>query len=119
MVGACKGISDLLQFHFKESFFNDLDSDFWNPELSWYNKWAVNKWGLADTSKERFWGSSRWFVFITDGWHTMQFFMIKFIFLSVLTVWWLNPEFNWYDLTGICSFYAGFWVTYESKLLRM
>ncbi len=110
LAGSCNGIMDLLQFHFERSVFNGLNDSFWNPEISWMNKWDV------DTDfKERFLGSSRWFVFATDGWHLSQFFMIKFIFLAV---YFHSPTYWVYDTIGMFALYLGFWVTYESKLFR-
>ena len=36
---------------------------YWIKDMSW-----VNKWKGGDKSKgEKFWGSSRWFVFLTDA----------------------------------------------------
>ena len=130
MVGACKGISDLLQFKFEESFFNGVDNKFWDASISHANKWkegyiksAKRKWYYLWIYKpkyeEAFPYSSTLLVGFTDGWHTIQWFMIKFIFLSVLAVWWHNPEFHSYDLIGMCSLYGGFWMTHESKLLRI
>lgn len=61
--GLFEGIMDYLQFH-----YNGL-SDFMNPQYSWKNKWKE-----GDPLKgERFWQSSRMFVFVTDGWHLFKF----------------------------------------------
>lgn len=47
----------------------------WNPEFWDKNKSWKRKWKNGDPAQgEAFWGSSRWFVFVTDGWHLSQFF---------------------------------------------
>jgi hypothetical protein len=120
LAGASKGISDLLQFHFWDSIFSNPDkfkTYFWNPEYSWENKWTIREFedGIRpDTSSPRFFGSTTFLVWTTDGFHLAQFFLIKFVFIAVLT----HSQFTWLDFIGICSWYFGFWLTYESKLLR-
>jgi hypothetical protein len=84
--------------------------DFWHPVFASTNKWKNGK----KENGEAFWGSSRWFVVLTEGKKIFKWFMIKFIMLAVL----FHNEFVWVDLAGICMWYAGFWITYESKLLR-
>lgn len=73
LAGVCKAVMDTLQFHFHESVFTHkqdgvvglLKDRFWNPEMSW-----INKYKDGDKSKgEKFFGSSTVFVAFTDGWH--------------------------------------------------
>lgn len=42
-----------------------------------------NKWknGKDSTDGEKFWGSSRWFVFLTDPWHFYN--MVRHVFTSL------------------------------------
>lgn len=74
-------IMDKLAFHFDDSIFNKITTPgsvdryaFWNPRISWVYKWKNND----PKQGELFWGSSRWFVFLTDGWHLLQFFQLWF-----------------------------------------
>lgn len=46
-----------------------LGRKIWNKKESWHRKWKRGNKELG----ERFWGSSRWFVFLTDFWHFSQF----------------------------------------------
>lgn len=64
-------LMDELAHHFDKVRipFMQRNDRFWDKSLSWLNKWDVNHIGEV----ERFWGSSRWFVFLTDGWHLVQF----------------------------------------------
>ena len=70
IVGACKGICDTLQFHYGNSFYSKFNPLWWNPALSWKNKY-IN----ADEGNllPRFPFSTTWFVTFTDAWHTFQF----------------------------------------------
>lgn len=77
LAGLSEGVMDWLQFR----YFVYGGSTFWNPSLSW-----VNKWKPGTTNVERFWQSSRSLVFLTDGWHLMKFFRNLFIFLTMLLV---------------------------------
>jgi len=63
---------DILQYRFDQSFFASLDNQFWNPKISWMNKWkdGCPKFG------PRFLGSTTVFVFLTDGWHLSKTLMI-------------------------------------------
>lgn len=60
--GASKGTADFLQFHYTGN------SKFWNPDLSWQNKWKNDD----PAQGEKFLGSSTIFVTFTDGWHMMN-----------------------------------------------
>lgn len=71
----CKGIADTLQFHFMDSVFNrvGLRPRFWNPKLSWENKYKRDKSGhLIQPLTPRFPGSTTFLVFLTDGWHLFE-----------------------------------------------
>lgn len=62
IAGCFEGVMDYLQFHYQG------DNAFWNPLLSW-----VNKWNDGDPLRgERFMFSSTLFVALTDGWHLMK-----------------------------------------------
>lgn len=74
--------------------FNELEDEsikntwkkhkrFLNSNESWKRKWAD-----GSTTKERFWGSSRWFVFMTDGEHLFQFIKFRFIEIALLLISW-------------------------------
>lgn len=75
---------------------------FWD-ERSWVRKW---KWDFKDThivGKESFPGSSTVFVWLTDGYHFMQWFYIKLFILSIVLY---EPLFTWYYDGGI---FLGTW----------
>tara|TARA_R110001606_G_scaffold140842_2_gene279858 strand:- start:2449 stop:2838 length:390 start_codon:yes stop_codon:yes gene_type:complete len=74
LAGVSKSIMDVLQFHFSDSKFNTnrLEQYFWNPDLSWMNKYKDFE---AMGKVPRFFGSTTFLVWTTDAWHLFQ--MIK------------------------------------------
>jgi hypothetical protein len=75
----CNYVMDTLQFRYTNSFFSKFNPHFWDPKLSWRNKWGIN------LSTPKFFGSTTFLVFLTDGWHLFQFLMVFFISLSIVT----------------------------------
>lgn len=69
-----------LQFRFYRSIFFSLDNEqFWNPKLSWKNKWKQKDGRMI----EKFPFSSTFLVFLTDGFHLFQFFFLNSIMLII------------------------------------
>ena len=58
--GVCEGVMDGLQFYY------DKDNQFWNPDISWVNKYK----GRDPQNGLSFRG--RFFVWTTDGWHLVK-----------------------------------------------
>jgi hypothetical protein len=73
LAGGIEAVMDKLQFHYYETFFLGKNDQFWNPKISWKNKYK------ADEVTPRFLGSTTIFVFVTDGWHLMKFLRNLFI----------------------------------------
>jgi hypothetical protein len=80
-----EAVMDFLQFRYTKR------NQFWNPQLSWMNKWDFSK----VPRKERFPLSSTVLVFLTDGWHLMKWCRnrcldgVMFVLTFELTGWWL------------------------------
>jgi hypothetical protein len=80
-----KVISDTIKFHWYSSIFGKLSINsrlykWLNPDIAWMNMYKEGYKPLG----EKFWGSSRWFAFISDGWHLFD--LLKTIFsISILT----------------------------------
>jgi len=77
--GASEAVMDKTQFHYKKSIFSNskLTPNFWNPKISWKNKWKGGK----KENGEKFFLSSSLFVSITDAWHLFK--MIRTLSLSI------------------------------------
>ncbi len=66
--GVFKAFTDKISFHYDKSFFRKWNPKFWDPRISWRNKYAEGEFPL----KEKFFGSSTVFVCFTDGWHLLR-----------------------------------------------
>jgi hypothetical protein len=47
MAGFFNAIMDTLFTHYSSSVFRNLNPLFWNPEVSWQNKWALSQFSRA------------------------------------------------------------------------
>lgn len=98
---------DKLLFHYDRSIFAELSNQqFWDPRVSHNNKWRMLPNGVAERDKsgskvERFWGSSRWFVFLTDGWHLLQFLQLNSFTLAVALLLQLSMGLNALSATAV------------------
>jgi hypothetical protein len=126
LAGFFNSIMDILFTNFEGSIFANLNPLFWNPQVSWKNKWAQpfsqppeDKWyyfGFVPPYKERFPYSSTIFVFLTDAWHLAKALMLLVIMLSVvtyvpLTTFWGDVILHYVVFTGVFTiFYSYVWV---------
>ena len=73
--GISNGIMDTLQFHYTQTPLNP-NNQFWNPDLSWKNKYAQDAAGtLLRPLRPKFFGSTTFLVGFTDAWHLFQLIM--------------------------------------------
>ena len=85
LVGVLQAVMDTLDFHYGSSVFARLKkSQFWDQDQSWGNKWAKAPNGEIMVNKPRFWGSSTFLVWLTDGWHLTETCRNSAIVLAVL-----------------------------------
>lgn len=96
-----KAIMDVVDFKFGESIFSDIKNEkrryWWNQSEGWKNKYK-------DRDSEKgpaFWGSTTFFVWLTDSWHFFQMIkltcydlsiIIPIIILSGISFWWIIPS---------------------------
>ena len=109
--GAAEGIMDSLQFHFDSTPFSKMNQLYWNPALSWKNKY---KNGNPEEG-EKFPLSTTFFVSFTDGWHTMKLIRNTLSFVGIGLIGWMSKDL----VVLICllilarsSYGIGFWLTY-------
>jgi hypothetical protein len=126
LAGFFNSIMDILFTQYEGSIFAKRNNPlFWNPAVSWKNKWAQpfsqpaeNKWyyfGFVPPYKERFPYSSTIFVWLTDGWHLAKALMLLAIMLSVCTYvpvtnFWGDVILHYIVFTGVFTiFYSYVW----------
>jgi hypothetical protein len=89
--GVAKGYMDKVRFHYHKVQWQP--SIFWNagdPDMSWLNKYKDR-----DVSKgPAFTGSTTVFVFLTDGWHLLQFVFLLLIFAGTGIATQVKPIVN-------------------------
>lgn len=83
IAAASNAVMDILQHKYKQSIFSNYNRQYWDPIISWANKYKVlserikYKWNfyLFKIDKP---------VFLTDAWHLFQSIMIVSLAISVL-----------------------------------
>jgi hypothetical protein len=63
------------------SMHGKLSGTFWDETVAWKNKWKNGD----PKQGEKFLGSSTVFVFVTSGFHLMQFVYLNAFFISLVT----------------------------------
>lgn len=91
--GAFEGVMDGLQFHY------DKPNQFWNPDISWQNKYRNRDVSQGMTFR------GKYLVFTTDGWHLMKFGRNATLF-TAFTFKIGEPRKKWY--VYLCET-AGYW----------
>jgi len=81
LAAICNAIMDTLSHHYPVSIFKYKDKQWWDPSVSWRNKYNLGKVYLG---RRKFNGLIIP-VFLTDAWHLFKQLMIVFIFLSIVT----------------------------------
>lgn len=107
LAAICNSIMDTLAHHYPTSIFVKYDPKFWNPKISWKNKYkdGVKAMGPA------FYLSTGLLVAFTDAWHLFKSTQIVLLAVSViafpysyqfcfLEIVWLN-QLAWLLLYGI------------------
>ncbi len=85
--GIFKAIQDTILFHFTISILPK--HDFFNQNMSWKFKYKNGDF----TQGERFFGSTTFLVFLTDGFHLAQFFFLNTMILAIVLY---EPLINWW-----------------------
>jgi len=79
LAGLAEAVMDTIQFHYSSSIFSKFDSEFWDPSISWKNKYKGGEPGAGP----KFWGSTTFFVGITDAWHLFKLLRNLFLFIAI------------------------------------
>lgn len=110
VAGIFKAVMDTLQFHYFTSVFLPKNPLFWNPSLSWMNKWK------SDLKTEKFLFSSTVLVFLTDAWHLFQ---AGLIFCLILAIVLYKPIVNKYvDFVILHIVFTGTFELFFSKIFK-
>ena len=74
----CKAVKDTVEFHYDYSIFSNFNTKYWNPLISWKNKYK------GDLKTPKFCGSTTVFVMFTDAWHLFDFLQLVSFLLAII-----------------------------------
>jgi hypothetical protein len=120
IAGVSKAIMDNLQFHFNRSIFKfnpvKYNQQFWDPTLSWQNKYKE-----GSMTEPKFFGSTSYFVFITDAWHLFQMFMFICLFTGIAITAFYSGSFIFMILKVIILrlFFGGVFTLFFNRFLNV
>ena len=111
--GFAKAVMDLSE----EGKIKFKSSRYWIKSMS-----TPNKWKDGDSRKgEKFFGSSRWFVSLTDAWHVFGFvFRVSYgiAFLAIGSLALYNPLLPLLAIPAYAFFAGVFHIFHTYKILR-
>ena len=90
---------------------------FWHKNKSWQNKWKNGD----KKQGEKFFGSSRWFVSLTDAWHVFGFvFRVSYgaAFFAIGSLALYNPLLPLLAIPAYALFAGVFHIFHTYKILR-
>ena len=87
LAAVCNAVMDVLAHKFSSSVFVRLNWTYWDPQMSWGNKYT-------DNNKWYGWINDTILVWVTDGWHLFQMLMKTSIVLAI--VFYIPITHAWY-----------------------
>lgn len=125
LLGIVDAAKDIITFRFKQSVFYNLNRQFWDPLVSWKNKYKTPlssfkpKWYYpfsAPNLEERFPFSSTMLVFLTDAWHLLKALTI----ITILSIVYFYSEMISFSADLILCFcaYSFTFNLFESKVFN-
>lgn len=85
LASICKAIKDTLNFHYENSVFRNCNAKYWNPAISWQNKYRTpQSYFEIKNRKAKFFGSTTFLVFLTDAWHLFDFLQTIFFIVAIV-----------------------------------
>ena len=116
LMGISEAVMDTLQFHFFKSIFSNFKKQlFWDPAISWKNKYKNGD----PKQGPKFPLSTTLLVGLTDGWHFFKLLRNLFLFVGMLLLV-LSLNGFWTSLlwVSVSRFLFGiFFTLFYSKIL--
>lgn len=93
IVASGDAVQDVLSHKYSSSVFADKNPEFWNPKISWVNKYK----DYPTDQRAKFPGAKTIFVAFTDGWHFAKWFVLNFGQLAVLLSVMIFVKLKWWQ----------------------
>lgn len=85
LAAICNSVMDKISFHYYKFKFKDrLNQQWWNPLISWKNKYENNDPKLGFKYIKFLTFKFKFPIFLTDAWHFFQSAMIFLYFLAII-----------------------------------
>ena len=112
--GAFDGTSESLRYRYDgfKRVFPDANDQFWQPGLSWHNKWK----GGDPANGEKFLFSSTALVWVTDGFHLCRMARNSTMITAIVIKRGEKKKWYWYVVDAglyYCAYTTGFSISYN------
>lgn len=113
--GVSDGTAETIKFHYSkfDNVFPNANQNYWNPEYSWTNKYKNNNY----TSGPKYFGSTTFLVWTTDGYHMTRFVKNTMVVTTIIIHPKEKKKFSQYLfdlLVHTSAYHLGFHTTYET-----
>lgn len=118
LAAVCNAVMDVLQFHFRSSIFENYNRKWWDPAISWKNKYEYWDNYLRKRKKINIFNLLyiNYPIFLTDAWH---FFKSSMVVLLGLAIVFYTPVINIYiDIILIGLVWNMFFLIFYKKFFR-
>lgn len=88
LAAICNAIMDTLIHHWYISIFKKYNWEYWNPDLSWRNKYNLKTPTLG--KRKILGGLVDYPVALTDAWHLFKSIMVVLL-ITAISIAWINP----------------------------
>lgn len=117
LAAICNAVMDVCSFHYYNSVFKNKNPKYWNPEISWKNKYV--DWDKGNKKRKKIIFNINFPVQLTDAWHFFKSSMLLFLISAVVLYKPIHPELN--ELWSVLILGTVWNVTFSlfyNKLLR-
>ena len=93
LAAICNAVMDVISFHYKQSIFTKYNPQWWNPAISWKNKYVdyskfAEYTGKVSKLEKRIFilnlFSIKYPTFLTDAWHFFKSLMIVLLGFAIV-----------------------------------
>ena len=81
LAAICNAVIDVVSFHYAKSVFSKLNRQWWDPYVSWKNKYV--NWDGGKRTEKTIWGI-KYPTALTDAWHFFKSTMLTLVILAIV-----------------------------------